>query len=135
LFATTRGNDTENKPSHEVLNETLTWICFGRYDPLSKMTAMLQVNKQFLPDDRYGHSMHCLSPWSGNTRARHSSFCLKTASSTECHWLSRELWGRSSCHRNGSRRVPYKAQNDLDAIVHRILGAFCLLRLEEGNLR
>jgi hypothetical protein len=62
LFATPRGYDTENKPSHEVLNEMLTRICFGRYDPLSKMTAMLQVNKQFLPDDRYGHSMHCLSP-------------------------------------------------------------------------
>jgi hypothetical protein len=31
--------------------------------------------------------------------------------------------------------LDYKAQNDLDATVHRILGAFCLLRLEEGNLR
>jgi hypothetical protein len=31
--------------------------------------------------------------------------------------------------------LAYKAQNDLNATVHRILGAFCLLRLEEGNLR
>jgi hypothetical protein len=34
LFATPRGYDTENKPSHEVLNKTLTRIRFGRYDPL-----------------------------------------------------------------------------------------------------
>jgi len=30
--------------------------------------------------------------------------------------------------------LAYKAQNYLDATVHRMLGAFRLLRLEEGNL-
>lgn len=158
LLATSRGYDTENKPSQDVLNETLTRIRFGRYDPLSTMTAMLQVNEQFLPDDRYvvfQCIVRFLDPATQELVTRVSTERLPVALNVNDFLESSDeqavpvILGKEAVYRSIVGReeeetaaaemdrveyLAYEAQNDLDATVHRISGAFRLLGLEEGNL-
>jgi len=158
--AASRGFETNDRPSREVLDETMTRIRFGRYDPLSTMSAMLQVNEEFLPDDRYA-VFQCIvrfvDPVSRELVTRVSTNRLPVALSVNDFLESsdeeavpvvlgkeavyRSIVGRGEEEENAAADVDhteflaYEAQNDLDATVQRISGAFRLLGLEEGNLR
>lgn len=158
--AASRGYDTNDRPSADILNDTLTRIHFGRYDPLSTMSAMLQVNEDFLPDDRYA-IVQCIirfvDPVSRELVTRVSTNRLPVALSVNDFLEStdeeavpvvlgkeavyRSIVGREEEEENVAADVDhteflaYEAQSDLDATVHRISGAFRLLGLEEGNLR
>jgi len=158
-FAASRGFETNDKPSHEVMDETLSRICFGRYDPLSTVSAMLQVNEEFLPDDCYA-VFQCIirfvDPVSQQLVTRVSTNRLPVALSVNDFLESSDkeavpvVLGKETVYRSIVGReeeetaaadmdrtefLAYEAQNDLDATVHRISGAFRLLGLEEGNLR
>ncbi len=158
LFSKSRGYDTENKPSLDVLNETLTRIRFGRYDPLTTLTAMLQVNEQLLPDDRhvvFQCIVRFVDPATQELVTRVSTDRLPVALSVNDFLESSDeeavpvILGKEAVYRSIVGReeeetaaaemdrveyLAYESQNDLDATVHRISGAFRLLGLEEGNL-
>lgn len=158
--AASRGLDTNDKPSREVSDELLSRIRFGRYDPLSTISVMLQVNEEFLPDDRYA-VFQCVvrfvDPKSQQLVTRVSTNRLPVALSVNDFLESsdeeavpvilgkeavyRSIVGREEEDENAAadmdrtEYLAFEAQNDLDATVHRISGAFRLLGLEEGNLR
>lgn len=120
---------------------------------------MLQVNDEFLPDDRYA-VFQCIvrfvDPVSQELVTRVFTNRLPIALSGNDFLESSDeeavpvVLGKEAVYRSIVGReeeetaaadmdraefLAYEAQNDLDATVHRISGAFRLLSLEEGNLR
>jgi hypothetical protein len=121
---------------------------------------MLQVNEQFLPDDRYVVTqciVRLADPATQVLVTRVFTERLPVALNVNDFLESSDVeavpvilgkeavYYRSIVGKEGDEiaaaemdRVEYfayEAQNDLDATVHRISGAVRLLRLEEGNLR
>lgn len=158
-LAASRGFSTNNIPSKEWLFSTLTRIRLGRYDPLATVTAMLQVNDEILPDDRYAIfqcTVRFIDPASQELVTRVSTNRLPVSLSVSDFLMSMDeeavpvVLGKEAVYRSLVGReeketaavdmermefLAYEAQRDLDATVHRISGAFRLLGLEEGNLR
>lgn len=158
-LAASRGFATNNIPSNELLASTLTRVRLGRYDPLSSMSVMLQVNDEILPDDRYAVfqcTVRFIDPASQELVTRVSTNRLPVALSVNDFLESMDeeavpvVLGKEAVYRSVVGRqedetaaadvariefLAYEAQRDLDATVHRISGAFRLLGLEEGNLR
>ena len=155
--AVSRGLETTDKPSQQLLDETLSRIRFGRYDPLSTISAMVQVNEEFLPDeDRYAVfqcTIRFVDPTSQELVTRVSTNRLPIALSVNDFLESSDeevmpvVLGKEAVYRSIVGReeeetavadmefLACEAQADLDSTVHRISGAFRLLGLEEGNLR
>lgn len=52
-LAAQHGLTTNNRPSQTTISSTLTRICFGRYDPLSTLSVMLQVNEGIQPENKH----------------------------------------------------------------------------------
>jgi hypothetical protein len=158
-LAASRGFSTNNIPSSEFLASTLTRIRLGRYDPLATITAMLQVNDEIHPDDRYAIfqcTVRFIDPVSQELVTRVSTTRLPVSLSVNDFLESMDeeavpvVLGKEAVYRSIVGReeketaaadmeriefLAYEAQRDLDATVHRISGAFRLLGLEEGNLR
>lgn len=152
--------ETQDKPSQQMLDVTLSRIRFGRYDPLSTISAMVQVNEEFLPDDDRYAVFQCIirfvDPSSQELVTRVSTNRLPIALSVNDFLESSDeevmpvVLGKEAVYRSIVGReeeetaatdidrtefLAYEAQADLDSTVHRISGAFRLLGLEEGNLR
>lgn len=158
-LAASRGFATNNIPSNELLALTLTRVRLGRYDPLSSMSVMLQVNDEILPDDRYAIfqcMVRFIDPASQELVTRVSTSRLPVSLSVNDFLESMDeeavpvMLGKEAVYRSVVGRqedetaaadiarmefLAYEAQRDLDATVHRISGAFRLLGLEVGNLR
>jgi hypothetical protein len=158
-LAASRGFTTNNIPSNEWSVATTTRVRLGRYDPLATITAMLQVNDEILPDDRYAIfqcTVRFIDPASQELVTRVSTNRLPVSKSVSDFLESMDeeavpvVLGKEAVYRSLVGRdekemaavdvermefLAYEAQRDLDATVNRISGAFRLLGLEEGSLR
>jgi Sec23/Sec24 trunk domain/Sec23/Sec24 zinc finger len=160
-LAAKQGMTTYNLPSDETLESTLTRLRMGRYDPLSTLSVMLQVNEDVvLETDKYA-LFQCTVRYVENNGTtlvtRVSTHRLPVARSVhdflngmdenavpivlgkEC--VFRAVVGREQPEGEESMMVDpdrmevlaYEAQRDLDNTVHRISGAFRIIGLEEGT--
>ena len=156
------GLPTNNLPSEDALATTMTRIQLGRFDPLSTISAMLQVNEDIKPDDRHAF-FQCIVRFveaDGKTIVtRVSTHRLPVAMSVHDFLdgmdeeavpvlLGKEAVFRSIVGREEPEGIEavaadadrlehlaHEAQRDVDATVHMISGAFRLLILEEGTTR
>lgn len=163
-LAANNGFRTNNLPSKEMVDMSLTRIKLGRVDPLTTMSVMLLVNESFHKDDQHAFfqftSRHV--DRDGKTLfTRVATHRLPVAKSVSDYLAGveeevvpivlakgavyRSLHGREET--DDSRAIPtvgdndlleklaYDAQLDLDATIQRISGAFRLLGLERGARR
>ena len=159
-LAAKQGMVTNNIPSDDTLALTLTRLQMGRYDPLSTLSVMLQVNDEVVLEvDKYA-LFQCTVRYVEKNGAtlvtRVSSHRLPVARSVHDFLdgmdekavpivLGKETVFRAVVGRyeGGNDNVlvdpdrmeilAYEAQRDLDNTIHRISGAFRIIGLEEGT--
>ena len=157
--AANQGMQTNNLPSQDMLDTSLTRVRMGRYDPLSTFSVMLQEN-DFFQRDQYAF-FQCTVRFvdrDGKTLVtRVSTHRLSIAKDIGEYLDSIDdevipvLLGKEAVYRSMFGRemnedievdapnstqlenLAYDAQSDLDATISRISGAFRLLGLEKGS--
>lgn len=159
-LAANRGIKTNNLPSVNALESSMTRIQVGRVDPLSTFTVLLEINDSLEEDDEFAFFQLVSRYVSRNGReaiTRVASFKLPIArdvsdfvASVDDEAVSvalgkaavyRALHGREETSKardttsagdtDAQEKLAYDTQLDLDATVQRISGAFRLLGLEE----
>lgn len=153
---------TNNLPSMDLVDSTMTRIRMGRFDPVSTFSVMLQVNEFFQNEphamfqcvvryvDRDGCSLVTRVYTNRMPMAKDTSEWLDVLDED----VTPVLLGKEAVYRAmfgremGSADEPetaldalqleslaYDAQRDLDATIQRISGAYRLLGLERGQQR
>jgi hypothetical protein len=161
-LAAKQGFRTNNLPSSEMIEVSLTRIRLGRVDPLTTLSVMLEVTETFHPDDKFAF-FQLTSRYvdrDGKTMiTRVSSHRLPVAKDVSDFLdgvdeevvpvvlakgaVYRALHGREETDESKMiqtagnsghlEKLAYDAQLDLDATIQRISGAFRLLGLENGT--
>jgi hypothetical protein len=157
-----KGHPTNHLPSEDMLETTLSRIRLGRFDPLSTVSVMLQINEGFHPADHFAF-FQCVARF-----VDHDGTTLITRVSTHRLPVARNIYdfldamdddvvpvvlGKEAVYRSMQGReisddpdivaldpghmefLSYQAQKDLDATIQRVSGAFRLLGLENGSRR
>ena len=161
-LAANNGFRTNNLPSTEMVEMSMTRIKLGRVDPLTTLSVMLLVNESFHPDDKHAF-FQCVSRYFDRTGkilcTRVATHRLQVAKNVNDFLddlddevipvvlakgaVYRSLQGREETDESRTfptagdndllERLAYDAQLDLDATIQRISGAFRLLGLERGT--
>ena len=155
---------TNNLPSKDVVESSLTRIRLGRVDPLTTLSVMLLVNESYHPDDNYACFQFACRHFSRDGKTlitRVSTHRLPIAKSVADFVeevddevvpvvlakgaVYRALHGREETDdarvlptagdNDLIERLAYEAQLDLDATIQRISGRFRLLGLERRTRR
>lgn len=152
---------TNNLPSQELLAHTLTRVRMGRYDPLSTLSFMLNVDDDGLTlDDKYAFfqcTIRYLEDDGMTLVTKVSTHRLPIALSVHDFLdsmdeevipivLGKEAVFRSIVGREDEEaidvlvadtdqveRLAFEAQKDLDSTIHRVSGAYRLIGLEVGT--
>ena len=159
-LAARQGIATNNLPSEDVVDATLTRVCLGRFDPLSTLSVMLQVNDEIQEDEKHALCQlvaRFVEPDGRTLVTRIFSQRLPVARNVHDFLdgmdeevvpivlgkgaVSRAVIGRQVDDSinvmvpdlDQMELLAYEAQKDLDNTIHRISGAFRLTRLEEGS--
>jgi hypothetical protein len=154
-----RGFPTNELPNEEAVNETLTRLSLGRFDPLATLSVMLRVNDDFpVEEEAFFQCTVRFVERDGKTLVtRVFSEQLPVAKDVSAFLDSvdeevvpvllgkeavyRSMYGREITDENEVVLAPskeqleklaYEAQKDLDATIQRVSGAFRLLRLEQS---
>ena len=158
-MAAGRGFQTNELPDREAVDETLTRLSLGRFDPLATLSVMLRVNEKYPVDENA--FIQCTVRYvekDGKTLVtRVCSHTLPVAKTVSDFLQSVDeeviavLMGKEAVYRSmygreisedtevvlapseeELERLAYEAQRDLDATIQRVSGAFRLLRLEQS---
>ncbi|KAL3912879.1 MAG: hypothetical protein SGILL_006716, partial [Bacillariaceae sp.] len=159
-LAAKKGFKTNELPSIEALEMSMTRIQVGRVDPLSTFAVMLEVDDTMTEDDDYAFFQlvsRYVSRLGNEESTRVCSFKLSVASDISDFLdglddeavsavlgkaaVYRSLHGREETSEtrdtiaagdvNSQEKLAFETQLDLDATIQRISGAFRLLGLEE----
>ena len=157
--AASRGFATNELPATEAVNETLTRLSLGRFDPLATLSVMLRVNETYPMDENA--FFQCIVRYvekDGQTLvtrvfshqlpvAKDASDFLESVDEEVIPVLLgkeavyRSMYGREISDENDVVLAPdedlleklaYEAQRDLDATIQRVSGAYRLLCLENS---
>jgi hypothetical protein len=158
-LAASGGLQTNNLPSKDMLETSLTRLCIGRCDLLSTFSVMLQMN-DFFQHDKYAF-FQCTARYvdrDGRTLVTRVFTHRLAVASTVGEFLDAideevvpVLLGKEAVYRSMFGRettedteletpdaahlesLAYDAQRDIDATIQRISGAFRMLGLEQGT--
>jgi hypothetical protein len=159
-LAAEKGIKTNDLPSIEALEMSMTRIQVGRVDPLTTFTIMLEVDDTIAEDDDYAFFQlvsRYVSRTGNEEITRVCSFKVPVASDISDYLSSLDdeavsvILGKAAVYRalhgreetsetrdmtavgdvNSQEKLAYDAQLDIDATIQRISGAFRLLGLEE----
>jgi Sec23/Sec24 zinc finger/Sec23/Sec24 trunk domain len=158
-LAASRGFATNELPATEAVNETLTRLSLGRFDPLVTLSMMLRVNAEYPMDDTafFQCTVRYVEKNGQTLVTRVCSHQLPVAKDVSDFLESvdeevvpvmlgkeavyRSMFGREISDENEVVLAPdkdqleklaYEAQRDLDATIQRVSGAYRLLRLEHS---
>lgn len=161
-LAASQGFATNELPAMEAVNETLTRLSLGRFDPLATLSVMLRVNEEYPMDE--AAFFQCIVRYverDGKTLvtricshqlpvAKDASEFLESVDEEVVPVLLgkeavyRSMYGREISDENEVvlapdkeqlERLAYEAQRDLDATIQRVSGAYRLLCLEHSLKR
>lgn len=158
-LAASHGFQTNELPATEALEETLTRLSLGHFDPLATLSVMLRVNDEYPMDEVafFQCTVRYVEKDGKTLVTRVYSHQLPVASSVSDFLDSvdeevvpvllgkeavyRSMYGREISDENDVVLAPdrdqlehlaFEAQRDLDATIQRVSGAFRLLRLEQS---
>jgi hypothetical protein len=159
-LAAKHGIATNNLPSQAHVDETLTRVRMGRYDPLSTLSFMLRVDENIKPEDKYAFfqcTIRYLEQDGKTLVTKVSTHRLPIARSVHDFLdsmdeevvpivLGKEAVFRSIVGREDEEAIDVlvadtdrvemlaiEAQKDLDNTIHRVSGAYRLIGLQLGT--
>lgn len=158
-MAASRGFQTNELPATDAIEETLTRLSLGRFDPLATLSVMLRVNDEYPMDEFaffqctvryverdgktlvtrvYSHQLP-VAKTVGDFLASVDEEVVPVLLGKEA--VYRSMYGREISEetevvlapdKDQLEQLAYDAQRDLDATIQRVSGAFRLLRLEQS---